>query len=68
MKTYQKTIGLFLGMLLSSASLYAANLELEIQKCTVDTKTGKGSVEYDANKTNPEKIIEACNKSGFSCS
>ncbi len=38
-----------------------------ISKCMVDHKTGKGSVEFDDSKVNTDKILEACNKTGFKC-
>jgi len=38
-----------------------------VSKCTVDTKTNKVTVEYDAAKVSPEKITEVCNGTGFSC-
>jgi len=38
-----------------------------VQKCTVDNKAGKGTVEYTEGKATPDQIVEACNKSGFRC-
>ncbi|MFO1520112.1 MAG: heavy metal-associated domain-containing protein [bacterium] len=55
-----------------SCAMCAAKVESTIkkvegvQKATVDNKTGKGTVEY-ADKATPDKILEACNKTGFKC-
>jgi copper chaperone CopZ len=38
-----------------------------VSKCVVDHKTGKGSVEFDDAKVSSDKILEACNKTGFTC-
>jgi len=38
-----------------------------VSKTSVDHKTGKGTVEYDDAKVSTEKIVEACNKTGFKC-
>ncbi|MBF0491306.1 MAG: heavy-metal-associated domain-containing protein [Deltaproteobacteria bacterium] len=38
-----------------------------VTKCSVDNKTAKGSCDYDDTKTSADKILEACNKTGFKC-
>ena len=38
-----------------------------VSKASVDHKVGKGTVVYDESKVSPEKIVEACNKTGFKC-
>ncbi len=56
-----------------SCALCAAKVEANLKKldgvtkCSVDDKSGKGSVEYTEGKTNSEQILESCNKSGFKC-
>ncbi len=56
-----------------SCALCAAKVEANLKKldgvtkCSVDDKTGKGSVEYTESKVNSEQILESCNKAGFKC-
>lgn len=56
-----------------SCALCAAKVEANLKKldgvskCSVDDKSGKGSVEYTEGKVSSEQIVESCNKAGFKC-
>jgi len=39
-----------------------------VEKVSIDSKTGKGSVEYTEGKVTSEQILDNCNKTGFKCS
>jgi len=70
---WAETKSLCLNLKEMSCALCAAKIESSLKKvdgvsrCSVDHKTNKGSCDYEDSKANPEKIIEACNKSGFKC-
>ncbi len=68
---FAKTINLDIKTM--TCSMCAAKIEGSIKKvegvtsCTVDHNTGKGVVNFDEAKTNADKILDACNRSGFKC-
>ena len=56
-----------------TCAMCAAKVEGSIKKvdgvssCSVDHASGKGTVTFDESKTNADKILEACNRTGFKC-
>lgn len=68
---FAKTINLDIKAM--TCSMCAAKIEGSIKKvegvtsCSVDHNSGKGVVNFDESKTNADKILEACNRSGFKC-
>ncbi len=68
---FAKTINLDIKAM--TCSMCAAKIEGSIKKvegvtsCTVDHNSGKGVVNFDESKTNADKILDACNRSGFKC-